>query len=218
MAPANSAGVQMADVLSMLNQMVVNLMAFSGLATESMTRTQGWRFLDMGRRLERTLHTISLLRATLVPVLAHEAPVLEAVLEAADSAMTYRSRYLSTLQIAPVVDLLLTDETNPRSVAFQLAALAAHVENLPRDLSNPNRTQEQRIALSLAASIRLAEIDALCVEQDGMRKPLDALLVKLADLLPKLSDSLARHYLIHAGPSRQLGEVRTQPTGDSELS
>lgn len=215
MAPANLAGVQLADVLSMLNQMVVNLMAFSGLATESMTRTQGWRFLDMGRRLERSMHTIALLRTALVPVLAHEGPVLEAVLETADSAMTYRARYLSTLQIAPVVDLLLTDETNPRSLVYQLGALATHVENLPRDLSNPNRTQEQRIVLSLTSSIRLAEIDALCLEQDGARKPLDALLVKLTDLLPKLSDSLARHYLIHAGPSRQLGEIRTEPTGDA---
>ena len=59
--------------------------------------------------------------------------MLEALLEVADSIMTYRSRYLARVQLAPVLDLLLTDESNPRSVAFQLACCAAHVEQLPRD-------------------------------------------------------------------------------------
>ena len=76
--------------------------------------------------------------------------MLEALLEIADSSMTYRYRYLTTLQLAPVLDLLLTDETNPRSVAFQLVALAEHVENLPRDQAQPLLTAEQRTMLARA--------------------------------------------------------------------
>ena len=69
-----SATVQLSDALTMLNQMIVDLSAFSGLGMESMTRGPGWRFLDMGRRIERALHTISLLRSTLVEDGHDESP------------------------------------------------------------------------------------------------------------------------------------------------
>jgi uncharacterized alpha-E superfamily protein len=72
-----------------------------------MTRGQAWRFLDMGRRLERAMTLVTLLRGTLSERCDREGPLLEAVLEIADSGMTYRRRYLATLQVAPVVDLLL---------------------------------------------------------------------------------------------------------------
>ena len=64
-APATAARTP-ADVLDLLNETVITLAAFGGLASESMTRGEGWRFLDMGRKLERSLHIIRLLRATLV--------------------------------------------------------------------------------------------------------------------------------------------------------
>src|SRR5262249_50624873 len=110
-------------VLALLDRTVLSLSAFGGLAMESMTRGQGWRFLDMGRRLERSLHTLTLLRCTLGQVHGSEGPVLEAVLEVADSSMTYRRRYMSSLQTAAVPALLLADEGNPASLAFQLVAL-----------------------------------------------------------------------------------------------
>ena len=87
-----------------------------------MTREAAWRFLDMGRRLERALNTALVARAGAGRrARADEAPVLEALLDTADSAMTYRRRYRATLQVAPVVDLLAADEGNPRSILFQLA-------------------------------------------------------------------------------------------------
>ena len=127
----------LSDVLDLLEELVISLAAFGGLAMESMTRGPGWRFLDMGRRLERAAHTASLLDSTLTTVAGSEGPLLEALLEIADSSMTYRRRYLSSMQTAPVLDLLLADETNPRSLAFQLVALAGHVDHLPHDDSQP---------------------------------------------------------------------------------
>ncbi len=112
-----------------LDRTVLALAALSGLAMESMTRGQAWRFLDMGRRLERATTLVLLLSRTLVE--PSEAPLLEAILEVADSGMTYRRRYLANLQVAPVLDLLLIDETNPRSVIFQLRALVEHLAALP---------------------------------------------------------------------------------------
>jgi len=208
------AGMQFGDVHALLNQMVLNLSAFSGLGMESMTRGPGWRFLDMGRRLERSLHTISLLRNTLSAATADENSVLEALLEIADSSMTYRNRYLTILQLPPVLDLLMTDESNPRSIAFQLVALARHVEHLPRDQAHPLLSSEQRIMTSVLAGLRLADIDTLChIDHEGQRKALDRLLARLASQLRNLSEEITHTYLVHAGPSRQMAEIRPEGRG-----
>jgi uncharacterized circularly permuted ATP-grasp superfamily protein/uncharacterized alpha-E superfamily protein len=208
------AGMQLGDVQALLNQMVLNLSAFSGLGTESMTRGPGWRFLDMGRRLERAVHTIGLLRSTLTVAEAEENAVLEALLEIADSSMTYRNRYLTILQLPPVLDLLITDESNPRSVAFQLVALGRHVEQLPRDQDDPLLSPQQRIMTTVLAGLRLADIESLGhVEADGERRSFDRLLGRLAAQLRNLSDSITHTYLVHAGPSRQMAEIRPGAEG-----
>ena len=85
--------------------------AFAGQVSESMTRTQGWRFLEIGRRLERALYTIDLILSTMVRVSPHEPLILEAVLEVIDSLMTYRSRYLANLQSLAVLDLAFVAHT-----------------------------------------------------------------------------------------------------------
>jgi uncharacterized alpha-E superfamily protein len=201
--------IELNDLLTMLNQMIVDLSAFSGLGMESMTRGPGWRFLDMGRRVERALHTIRLLQNTLVSDGHDERPMLEALLEIADSSMTYRNRYLTMLRVAPLLDLLITDETNPRSIGFQLAALAGHIENLPRDPAEPLLTAEQRKMLEALAGLRLADVDQLSqVGPDQTRPGLEHLLTSLAQQLRSLSDGVTHKYLVLAGPSRQLAEIR----------
>src|SRR5262249_56146295 len=95
------------------NRLIVTVAAFSGLGVESMTRGQGWRFADMGRRLERGAYLTGLLRATLVGPHAALENLLEALLEVGDVSITYRRRYLGSLQLVPVVDLLLPPAPNP---------------------------------------------------------------------------------------------------------
>jgi uncharacterized circularly permuted ATP-grasp superfamily protein/uncharacterized alpha-E superfamily protein len=188
-----------------LNRIVITLAGFSGLAMESMTRGQSWRFLDMGRRLERSMTLLTLLRATTVHVSDRERPLYEAVLEIADSGMTFRRRYLAMLQTAPVVDLLLTDETNPRSVLFQVRALVEHVRTLPPLPGAGVHSPQLRLALAVQNELELAEIERLCIAgDDGTRPELEALLRKLGTLLPALSDSLSASYLNHASVSRHL--------------
>ncbi|HEX5660366.1 MAG TPA: circularly permuted type 2 ATP-grasp protein, partial [Polyangiales bacterium] len=156
-------------VHDVLNRVVVRLAAFSGLVMESMTRGQAWRFLDLGRRVERAMTLLMLLRGALTETCEREGPLLEAVLEIADSVMTYRRRYLATLQVAPVVDLLLTDESNPRSVIYQVDALNDHIAALPNP-SDGMRTPQQRITLSVLTDLKLADIDRLCsVDERGER-------------------------------------------------
>ena len=98
--------------------MITDLSAFSGMEMENMTRGHGWRFLDVGRRLERSINLTSLLRRALA-VAPSPAAMLEPLLEIADSVMTYRRRYYARPQLPLVLDLLLADHTNARALAFQ---------------------------------------------------------------------------------------------------
>ncbi|MEQ1826219.1 MAG: circularly permuted type 2 ATP-grasp protein [Pirellula sp.] len=192
-----------AEAIAMLDQLVTELVALSGLASDSMTRTQAWRFLDMGRRIERALQTAVLCRSTMATSGPHESDVLEAVLVTIDSVMTYRSRYLASIQPAPVIDLVITDETNPRSIVFQLAMICSHVDHLPRSTVDGPRSVEQRFALALLNAVRLADAHELArVDPRHSRTMLARLLDRILDILPKLADTVSGKFLIHAGQQR----------------
>ena len=119
--------------MNLLDGAILTLSAFAGLAMENTTRGQGWRFLDIGRRLERGLQMGQFLRQGLAGAPPDASAFLETLLQIADSSITYRSRHMTDLRTEFVLDLLLADESNPRSVAFQLArAQREHVERLPR--------------------------------------------------------------------------------------
>jgi uncharacterized circularly permuted ATP-grasp superfamily protein/uncharacterized alpha-E superfamily protein len=187
-----------------LDRVVMILAGLSGLTSESMTREAPWRFLDMGRRLERGLNTALVIERTMAGMGADELPMLEALLDAADSAMTYRRRYRATLQVAPVVDLLVADERNPRSIVFQLVALAEHVASLPRDGAAARRSAEERVAFEALAEIRLIDVEAICVLAGSGRPALGSLLRDLVAKMQRLSDALFAAYLTPATISRAL--------------
>lgn len=183
--------------LELLDDGIRALNAFSGTESENMTRNFAWRLLEMGRRLERAGHLAELTRS-LVPGTPDldEAASLRLLLELGESFMTYRSRYLMTPLAAPVLDLLLLDETNPRGVAFQLRELEGHLAALPSD--GPHRSPGQRLALQLLTKVRLAEVDQL-TEADAQGRPsaLEALLAELVEGLPQLSELIGRSYFVH---------------------
>jgi uncharacterized circularly permuted ATP-grasp superfamily protein/uncharacterized alpha-E superfamily protein len=195
--------LELGDALDRLDGSIRIMAAFSGMEMENMTRNHGWRFLDMGRRLERAQHLVDLLHSLLARGNPEEDGSLVLLLELADSVMTYRSRYLTTPMLPPVIDLLLLDETNPRSVGFQLAALADHVDQLPRDVDGTARSSEQRLVLSIVTEVRLAEIAQLCDEDsEGRRGALEALLDAVGTGLPHLSELITRDYFSHTEARR----------------
>ena len=124
--------VQLDDALLHLNRMITDLAAFSGMEMENMTRGHGWRFLDIGRRLERAANMTTLLRAALAPGTSHHA-MLGPLLEIADSTMTYRRRYFAEPQLTPVLDLLVADADQRALAGVSGRPMADHVEQLPRD-------------------------------------------------------------------------------------
>jgi len=200
--------LRMGETWSLLHQTIMTLSAFSGLGSENMIRGPEWRFLDMGRRIERAAHSISLFRSTLVDMQAPEPAVLEVLLEIGDSSITYRTRYLTRLQCAAVLDLLIADATNPRAILYQLNALADHVENLPRDATKPELSPAQRLAIAMLTHVRLAEMDHLAqIARNGQRLQLEAFLTQLGQDLPALSNTITHHYLSHAESTRHLSKL-----------
>jgi uncharacterized circularly permuted ATP-grasp superfamily protein/uncharacterized alpha-E superfamily protein len=191
-----------------LDRSIMILTALAGFTSESMTREAPWRFLDMGRRLERALNTALVIDQTLISADEEDAPLLEAVLDAADSAMTYRRRYRATLQVPPVADLLIADERNPRSIMFQLVALADHVAALPHEPARARRSPEMKLAFEALSAFRLVDIDTVCArtgEGTSTNRPaLSALLRGLVHTLQSLSDALSEGYLAPATISRTL--------------
>ena len=187
-----------------LDQMVMMLASLNGAVSEGMTRGHGWRLLDFGRRIERALQVIQLLRHGLTTVTEDERARIELLLDATDSAITYRSRYLTSLRVNLVVDLLLLDNANPRGVAFQLNLLKQHVAELPEPPTPGRTSPESKLITTAVAAIQLVELDELCEVRDGRRHELAALLHRVQADLGGLSDALTRDYLTHAAPVRHL--------------
>jgi uncharacterized circularly permuted ATP-grasp superfamily protein/uncharacterized alpha-E superfamily protein len=186
------------DVLMHLNRMITDLAAFSGMEMENMTRGLGWRFLEIGRRLERSLGATGLIRSALSSPAPH-AGVLEPLLEIADSGMTYRRRYFAEPQLAPVLDLLLADETNARALAFQLRALAEHLEYLPKGAGAPSPTKEQRLTTGAIEYLAAADWGALGeADETGALPELFAVLDSIDADLRGVSDVLTYYYFTHA--------------------
>lgn len=195
--------LEISAALNALNGQILTLSAFAGMEMENMTRSYGWQFLDMGRRMERAQHMVEVLKVTLLSGESDEPGVLDLLLELADSFMTYRSRYLATPQLAPVLDLLLVDESNPRSIGFQIAAIERHIDNLPRDPDRAGLTKKQRMIRQLRTQLQVSDIEALATpDKKGRHAELAQLLDALATQLPALSERIAHIYFSHAEVAR----------------
>lgn len=186
------------DPLDKLDETLFTLSAFSGLAMESMTRGMGWRFLDMGRRIERAIDITFLIRTALPLVCNDSYNTLQALLRVSDSIMTYRGRYRSTFQLSPVMDLLLADEGNPKSLAFQFCKLAEHIEHLPQENQRRFASKEERIALEMLTSVRLLNLAELQCQVEGsvtVSKDIPKFLDNIELQLKEFSQHVTAHYL-----------------------
>jgi uncharacterized alpha-E superfamily protein len=153
------------------------LAAFAGFAQENMNRVAGWRFLDMGKRVERGISTCRFMR-----MLGGEGATLDClsvVLDLVDSQITYRSRYLEGVALAPVRDLVMLDPYNPRSVAFQIEALKQHLAALPSLRRDGLPETPHRLLVKLAAEVETADAadldgDAVFAIEQSLRRLADA--------------------------------------------
>lgn len=166
-----------------------SLAAFSGLSQENMVRGPGWRFLDIGRRLERGIATCRFARHFAETNAPSDA--LDALLDLTDSQITYRSRYLLGASLQPVLDLVMLDPYNPRSVAFQIDRLDTEIRDLPSLTEDGMLEAPRRLILKLAAECRTAE--AARLDRAGI--------LLFEQLLMGVSNAIAdRYFLQNSGP------------------
>jgi uncharacterized alpha-E superfamily protein len=190
------------DYSVMLTGCLERLSAFSGMERENIIRGSGWLFMSIGRRLERAIYLARQLREITMPLSEQDWSVLECLLEVADSSVTYRTRYYTTLQPLAVLDVLMADETNPRSLIFQLNHLVDLYEKLPRYLTDD--VQAMRDAQALLRGFDLREISyplpGATISADGSDGllRLHRFLKELERLLPSWSNNLSSRYFSHA--------------------
>ena len=194
--------------LASLDQLMIFLSALSGLNAESMTQTIGWISLDMGRRIERALLLIVLCRSSLVAVQDEwiEDMLLESVLAAAESLITYRSRYRASLHFPTVLELLLIDDDNPRALLYQLKRLQEHIRVLPREKLGYRLSEEEQLILEALTQLQLSNTIDLAKrsEHTTQRNGLEKLMVRLAQILVDISDVLTHTYFSHIQRPQQL--------------
>lgn len=189
-----------------LDRLIVDLTALLGLNLESMTRDAGWRLLDSGRRIERAHYLIGVLRHFLVATRPdhEERLVMESVLAANDSLVTYRKRYRTIPRMTLVMELLLLEPNNARSLLYQVNRLSANIDALPRQPHTARLTPERKLLVEIDSRLRLLELDRLCETSNDTRRRLEIFLDHMSRSLSQLSDVLTLTYFRHAERTRQL--------------
>jgi len=185
---------------AMLTDCLELLSAFSGMERENVNRGSGWLFMSIGRRLERAVYLTRQLRVITKGLDPENWAYLELLLEVADSSVTYRTRYYTTLQPLAVIDVLMADETNPRSLDFQLEHLAELYGKLPRHDPSDLKTMEDAVRALRALDLQTTRYPlANQSARRGAAVPqLDRLLAELERLLPSWSNNLSSRYFSHA--------------------
>lgn len=191
---STSLGLPLA--MAWLDRAVTSMTTLSGFVLDGMTRGVGWSFLSIGRRLERLSVLCQVLQ---VATSEGRTYGLDWLLEYADSTVTYRSRYLAAPEWLPVLDLLLRDEVNPRSVAFQVQGLAGYIAKL--ELSHG------RFASDVLTPAHRALRNLSSADLHPESETLAAVLAQLQRAAHAVSDELTLKFFSHAASRSVLSLV-----------
>ncbi|MGN7294021.1 circularly permuted type 2 ATP-grasp protein [Rhizobium sp. SAFR-030] len=170
------------DAAHAMTVLLRKLAGFAGLVHENMYRFTGWRFLSIGRYLERGLHMTRLLGHMSGPAAPDGS--LDMLLEIGDSVMTHRRRYNVNTARLTVTDLLALDPLNPRSILFQLNEIRTEVEQLPHPYGTGQMSELDREAMRLHSGLAVMTTEAMTADVYD----------KLEDEMERLSDLIARTY------------------------
>ena len=178
-------------------RMLAAMLSLYGV-TANMIRDTGWHMIEAGRYLERGLQLCELLTAGFAERRDGRAArnVLEAVLIASESVVTYRRRYRGSARAADVLDLLLLDRSNPRSLRFALDELRTHLAAMP---ASTGSTRAERLLDHLETELGVADVSSLGAATHGRRDVLVDFLAHVKEQLERLSDAV-RHLHFESGP------------------
>ncbi len=188
------------DAASMLNRATLlqeRFSALAGLAAENMVRTSGWRFHDLGRRLERAAEVCRISRTFASDNATHDD--LATLLELSDSQISYRFRYPEGIGLAAVRDLIALDPWNPRSLTYQVKRVAAHLAALPTLRDDGMPEEPMALANALIATVSVARAEEMSVEA----------MLGIENRLYALSDAIGTRYFLQGSEAvRSTGTMR----------
>ncbi len=192
-----------------LGSLISNLLALVGIVNESMIRDTGWLFVELGRRLERASQTASLVRALLFTHFddSQESIILESLGMTVESLISYRRRFGGSLKINSMLELVLMDASNPRSVDYQLKSIVNTIYALPRERRTTELSAQLRFVMEAQSKVQLSKISQLCrTDQDAnTRSELDQLCAQIHQLLGEASNAISVEYFTRVqGPLRLL--------------
>jgi len=195
-------------MIGSIDSLNTSMFAFLGMNRESVRREQGWNIMDLGRKLEQSLYLITLLRSVFQRKQEEQAEheLLESVMIAGQSLITYRYTYRDHLQLPLVLELLMLDTNYPKSLAYLVKKIKRYISLLPKEgkeiqLSNKQRNiQEADTLLKLADVIALTKYDPESKEYIALGNFLDKLYTLIADT----SLLISKTYFKHSQTQKQL--------------
>ena len=183
------------EILDTVDEALTTIAALAGLFDENFNRGAGWIFYELGRRIERGINTCRVARQ-----FAHQEATehnLDVMLDLVDSQITYRSRTLIGVALAPVRDMVLLDPFNPRSVAFQAKLIEAHISSLP--LLRQDGLPEEPARLATLLSAELAAEYADKIEDKGI--------LAIEQRLVALAEAIATRYFLQGASQARAEKV-----------
>ena len=191
-----------------LNDLITSMVAFMGLNRESISREQGWIMLDAGRKIEQCLLLVNMLLATVIN--KHEEEVdynlQESILISCESLVNYRYKYRAHIQLPLVIDLMLFDSNNPRSLIYQLSRLRAYLHSLPAPKNESHQLQHNKLIAEIFNLMKSEHREQL-ITLDNKRKKyksLESFLLSINSLLVAIPEAVSRMYFEHVQAQKQL--------------
>ena len=195
-------------IINPLNSLITSMIAFMGLNRESISREHGWAILDAGRKIEYSLLLVNMLSSIVVEKHDEEVDynLQESILISSESLVNYRYKYRAPIQLPLVLDLMLFDPNNPRSLFYQIERLKFNLDVLPNTQNGNQPAEYSKLISKLFAVLEAAQKDHLS-ELDSKKKKyknLETFLTTVNDLLLEIPEIISRVYFEHAQTQKQL--------------
>jgi uncharacterized alpha-E superfamily protein len=186
-------------------QNLIHLSSLTGLAFENLSRESGWYFIEIGKRLERALNLIRVMQNLINLNLQYDKNALESLLNFNDIRITYKRRYRYKMELEPVFDILLFDDSNPRSLTFQINELYENIKFLPN--KDPKKIYpEDRQVLEIYTAFKLKDMSMFLNNGNLTEQEFLEWITDLQMKLRNLSSIVAERYFNYTENQRFLGE------------
>ena len=192
----NEALASREDPRAILDRLLLSLAALAGFALDAMTQDAGWRFLRVGRRLERLQFVCSVLGSLVASDAALSQAPAEWLLDAYESLRVYRSRYVCAPRLGPLVDLIARDAEHPRAITYLMNSMAKDLAAIGQ-LTGAAGEEPLDASLMALSDEDLVALEAAGADGAAARYALVVRLRALAHAAADLSDRLSMRYFAH---------------------